>query len=458
MHAHGNESLLSDSEDEPPSPLRHELSTPLVHLAPPAPRALASTPSETEQGSRWTSRAGNSRRQSERVTAFRKRHFSGVPLSQWNDWHWQVSHRIRSLHQLELYLQLEASERDALGANTMLPFAITPYYLALLDATDPRQGLRRTVVSNVSEFERSPGEADDPLAEDSHAVVPGLIHRYPDRVLFLAVDYCTTYCRYCTRSRVVGSNELTAKIERWQLGLDYIRAHREIRDVLISGGDPLSMSDERLDWLLTELRRIPHLEFLRMGTKMPAVLPQRITKPLVTMLKKHHPLWMSLHFIHPDECTPESRTACERLADAGIPLGSQTVLLKGVNDDVHVLQALVHRLLMMRVRPYYLYQCDPISGSRPFRTSVSKGIELIAQLRGHTTGYAVPTYVIDAPGGGGKIPLGPEYFAGRESGDVLLRNFEGKLYRYPDGAAEPSSGAPEISPPERSHLHLRTVR
>lgn len=375
--------------------------------------------------------SGRARSESPRIAEFRKRHFAGTSKQQWDDWHWQAKNRIRTREQLEQFLTLVPEEREAfVRGGTMLPFAVTPYYLALLDSENARQGLRRSVIPSSEEFVRLPGDADDPLAEESHTVVPGLVHRYPDRVLFLAVDYCTTYCRYCTRSRVVGSNGLTAKTDRWQAALDYIRRTPSIRDVLLSGGDPLSLSEDRLDWLLGELRRIPHVEFVRIGTKMPAVLPQRITPALIKLLRKHRPLWMSVHFLHPDECTPEAMRACSRLADAGIPLGSQTVLLKGVNDDVETMRQLVHRLLMMRVRPYYLYQCDPISGSHHFRTSVEQGLAIIEGLRGHTTGYAVPTYVIDAPGGGGKIPLQPSYYLGRDANGVVLRNFEGNTYRY----------------------------
>jgi lysine 2,3-aminomutase len=259
-----------------------------------------------------------------------------------------------------------------------------------------------------------------------------LVHRYPDRVLLLATDFCSSYCRYCTRSRVVGHGVLSPTQHRLERAIEYIRRCRSIRDVLISGGDPSFLSDERLEWLLSRLREIPHVELLRIGTKMPAVLPQRITPQLCRMLRKFHPLWMSLHFIHPDECTPEAAQACARLADAGIPLGSQTVLLRGINDDVETMRQLVHKLVVMRVRPYYLYQCDPISGSAHFRTSVAKGMEIIEGLRGHTTGYCVPTYVIDAPGGGGKIPLQPDYVVGRDGHDLLLRNFRGDVFRYPD--------------------------
>ena len=330
-------------------------------------------------------------------------------------------------------LTLTADEREAiLQGGSMLPVGITPYYMSLLARDKHEQPLRRTVIPSTSEFVRTSGEADDPLGEDKHSPVPGLVHRYPDRVLLLVLDFCSTYCRYCTRSRVVGHGELRPSEERIERALDYIRRTPTVRDVLLSGGDPLAMSEDRLDWLLGRLREIPHVEFIRIGTKMPAVLPQRITPQLCRVLRKYHPLWMSLHFLHPDECTPESNRACSRLADAGIPLGSQTVLLKGINDDVETMKELVHRLLLMRVRPYYLYQCDPISGSAHFRTPVSKGLEIIEGLRGHTTGYAVPTYVIDAPGGGGKIPLQPNYIVGREGDDLLLRNYENETFRYPD--------------------------
>jgi len=359
--------------------------------------------------------------------------WADVPDEQWNDWRWQSRNRIRKLVQFEQMLVLSDPERNALiEGDSMLPVGITPYYMSLVSRDDPNQPLRRTVIPTTGEFSRASGEADDPLGEDGHSPVPGLVHRYPDRVLLLVLDFCSTYCRYCTRSRVVGHGELIPSEARLEKAFEYIRQTPAIRDVLLSGGDPLAMSEERLDWILTRLREIPHVEFVRLGTKMPAVLPQRITPQLCRVLRKFHPLWMSLHFVHPDECTPESQRACNRLADAGIPLGSQTVLLKGVNDNVETMKELVHRLLLMRVRPYYLYQCDPISGSAHFRTSVAKGLEIIEGLRGHTTGYAVPNYVIDAPGGGGKIPLQPNYVVGREGDDLLLRNYENKVFRYPD--------------------------
>lgn len=375
----------------------------------------------------------SSLRSGPKTREFRRRFFPDATDQQWNDWRWQSRFRFRTLEQIERALVLSDDEREAIvRGGTMLPVGITPYYMSLLDREDPLQPLRKTVIPSTGEFVRTPGEADDPLGEDGHSPVPGLVHRYPDRVLLLALDFCSTYCRYCTRSRVVGHGEIVPNEARLEAIFEYLRATPQVRDVLISGGDPLALSDERLDWLLGKLRGIPHIEFVRIGTKMPAVLPQRITKDLTRVLRKYHPLWMSVHFLHPAECTPESTRACGRLADAGIPLGSQTVLLRGVNDNVATMKDLVHHLLMMRVRPYYLYQCDPISGSSHFRTPVSKGLEIIQGLRGHTTGYGVPTYVIDAPGGGGKIPLQPNSVVGRDGDDLVLRNFEGETFRYPD--------------------------
>ena len=371
------------------------------------------------------------------VRDFRSKHYPEISNLEWDDWRWQSRHRIKSLKQFEAILTLSQSEREALSeGGTMLPVGITPYYLSLIDPEVATSPLRKTVMPTVAEFVRTVGEADDPLGEDGHSPVPGLVHRYPDRVLLLAIDFCSTYCRYCTRSRVVGHGEIAPSVERLDKIFHYLEQATEVRDVLISGGDPLALSDDKLEYILSGLRQIKHIEFVRIGTKMPAVLPQRITPQLCQMLRKYHPLWMSIHFLHPDECTPESTEACARLADAGIPLGSQTVLLQGVNDDIPTMKLLMHRLLMMRVRPYYLYQCDPISGSAHFRTPVSKGLEIIPGLRGHTTGYAVPTFVIDAPGGGGKIPLQPESVVGREDGFVVLKNFEGKLFRYPDPMGE----------------------
>jgi lysine 2,3-aminomutase len=371
---------------------------------------------------------------SPRSEAFRRRVFPGSTLSQWNDWRWQLRNRIRSLEELSQVLTLTMDEITAICRHKgSLPLAITPYYASLLDPDDPAEALRRTVVPVCDEYLRTPGEAEDPLGEDADSPVPGLVHRYPDRVLFLVTDFCSTNCRYCTRSRMIGTEHRHSGLTRqWERALAYVEKHTEVRDVLLSGGDPLTMTDERLEWLLKRLRAIKHVEMIRIGTKVPAVLPQRITPMLLRTLKRYHPLWISIHFTHPNELTPEARAACTRLADAGIPLGSQTVLLAGINDTVETMKRLMQGLLTFRVKPYYLYQCDPILGSGHFRTPVSKGLEIIQGLRGHTTGYAVPNYVIDAPQGGGKIPLLPEYAIGRDGDDLLLRNYEGKVFRYPD--------------------------
>ncbi len=378
----------------------------------------------------------------ERTEEFRRRHFPEVNHRMWSDWRWQLRHRVRTLEDLERFIRLTDDERAAIERHRgPLPVAVTPYYLSLVSESDSTQPLRRTVIPSTDEYVQAPGEALDPLGEDSDSPVAGVVHRYPDRVLFLATDFCSVNCRYCTRSRLITVEDgHRFGVSQWERGIAYVSAHPEVRDVLISGGDPLTLADEKLEWLLQRLRAIPHVEFIRIGTKTPAVLPQRITPALTRMLRRYHPLWMSLHFTHPDELTQETNTACQRLADAGIPLGSQTVLLKGINDNVATLKALYHGLLKDRVKPYYLFQCDPIYGSSHFRTSVSRGLEMIEGLRGHTTGYAVPSYVIDAPGGGGKVPLLPQYFVGRDGDDVVLRNYEGKEFRYHD-PVDPRSGA-----------------
>ena len=318
-----------------------------------------------------------------------------------------------------------------------LPVGITPYYASLIDPSDPEDPIRKTVIPLDSELLVGPGGSVDPLAEDHDSAVPGLVHRYPDRVLFLVTNFCAVYCRYCTRARLVGhTGEFHFSLQQHRAAIDYIASHPEIRDVLISGGDPLTMADDKLDQLLGALRAIPHVEFVRVGSKVPAVLPQRITTELVQVLRRHR-AWLSLHAMHPAEITPEFRAMADRVADGGVPMGSQTVLLKGVNDTVPVMKTLMHQLLTCRIRPYYIYQCDPIHGSAHLRTTIAKGLEIIDGLRGHTTGYAVPAYVIDAPGGGGKIQVLPESIVGRDGDDVLLRNFEGQTFRYhdPDTAA-----------------------
>ena len=372
---------------------------------------------------------------SERSSVFRKKHYPDATESDWNDWRWQVRNRIRRTEQLDHILTLTEDEKRTIKRRTgNLPIAITPYYLSLLDPLDKRQPLRRTHIPVGDEFLSSPGEDADPLNEDHHMTVPGLVHRYPDRVLFLTTGFCSTYCRYCTRSRMVGetNGEYSFSVSNWEKAIAYIKKNSQIRDCLLSGGDPLSIGDEKLDWLLGQLRAIPHLEFVRIGTKIPVVMPQRITANLCKMLKKHHPLWMSIHFTHPDELTPETAEACSRLADAGIPLGSQTVLLKGINDNTATLKSLFCGLLRIRVKPYYLYQCDPVHGSAHFRTPVERGVKILEQLYGNITGYAIPKFVVDAPKGGGKIPLLHDPVIGRDGDNLLLRNFEGRTFAYPD--------------------------
>jgi lysine 2,3-aminomutase len=371
---------------------------------------------------------------STRADEFRKKFYPYATSAEWCDWRWQLRNRIRGLDELERMVRLSEDERAAITKRRgSLPFAVTPYYASLIDAENQDQPIRRTMIPVMDEFIHMPGEAEDPLAEDKDTPVPGLVHRYPDRVLFLVATSCASNCRYCTRSRMVENPDRNPFFQvQWEEAIAYIEAHPEVRDVLLSGGDPLTLSDEKLDWLLSRVRRIPHVEMIRIGTKAPVVLPQRVTPSLVRILRRYHPLWMSIHFTHPDELTEETREACNRLADAGIPLGSQTVLLSGVNDSVDVMKSLMHGLLKVRVKPYYLYQCDPITGSSHFRTPVAKGLEIVQGLRGHTTGYAVPNYVIDAPQGGGKIPLLPEYVAGRDGTDLILKNYQGLYFRYPD--------------------------
>lgn len=362
----------------------------------------------------WTDRA-----------TFLNAHFPGATRKDWDSWRWQLKHRVTSAVVMARVLGLNPTPHDA----SPLPAAATPYYLWVASRS---AAVRRCVLPDIRETQIQPCERPDPLGEEGHTPAPGIVHRYPDRVLFLVTDFCSTYCRYCTRSRLVGRGGRHADLGSWQAALDYIRAHSEIRDVLISGGDPLTLPGMKLEWLLSQLRSIGHVEIVRIGTKVPAVLPQRITPTLTRMLRRYHPLLMSLHFTHSDEITPETAQACARLADAGIPLGSQTVLLAGINDDVDTMKRLTHGLIRNRVRPYYLYQCDPIPGSGHFRTPVATGLDIIQGLRGHTSGYCVPTYVIDAPGGGGKIPLQPGYVLGRDEEGLALRNYEDRIFHYPD--------------------------
>jgi len=363
----------------------------------------------------------------------------------WNDWRWQLKNRITTVEQLEKFLPTLTPEERAgtILANSKLAMAITPYFFTLIDPADENCPIRRQVIPRIEETSRAPWEMSDPCGEDAHSPVPGLVHRYPDRVLFLVTDRCAAYCRYCTRSRLVSNASGYDFHPEFDRQIDYIRRTPSVRDVLLSGGDPLLLSDEKLGYLLGQLRALPHVEFVRIGTRIPIFLPQRITPQLCALLQRFHPLFISIHSNHPRELTAEVRSALGQLADAGIPLGNQSVLLREVNDDPLIMKALVHKLLMCRVRPYYIYQCDLISGSAHLRASVHKGLEIMESLRGHTTGYAVPQYVIDAPGGGGKVPITPEYVLSKDSERIRIRNFEGRVFEYPESI----DGTPLFDPP-----------
>ena len=361
----------------------------------------------------------------------RKQLFPNVTDEQWNDWKWQVKNRIETLDQLKQYVQLTPEEEDGVrSVLSTLRMAITPYYLSLIDPNNPKDPVRRQCIPTALETHKADADLLDPLHEDEDSPVPGLTHRYPDRVLFLITDMCSMYCRHCTRRRFAGQKDDESPQDRIEKALEYIERTPEVRDVLLSGGDALMVSDAKLEYIISRLRAIPHVEIVRLGTRTPVVCPQRITPELCEMLKKYHPIWINTHFNHPNEVTPEAIEACNRLANAGVPLGNQSVLLRGVNDCVHVMKKLVHCLVKMRVRPYYIYQCDLSMGLEHFRTPVSKGIEIIEGLRGHTSGYAVPTFVVDAPGGGGKTPVMPQYVISQAPGKVVLRNFEGVITTY----------------------------
>jgi lysine 2,3-aminomutase len=362
-------------------------------------------------------------------------HWPEASPADWGDAKWQLKNKVQSLEALESRITLSEEERAGiLLTGTKLASAVTPHFFNLIDPDDPDCPIRRQVIPRIEETLASPDEMSDPCGEDSHMPVPGLVHRYPDRVLFLVTDRCASYCRYCTRSRVVsgvGDQQLETQ---WEAAFDYLERTPAVRDVLLSGGDPLPLSNGRLERILTRLRAIPHIQFVRIGSRIPIFLPQRITPELCEMLRQFHPLFISIHTNHPRELTTEVRDALGRLADAGIPLGNQSVLLKGVNDSVEIQRALVHKLLLCRARPYYLYQCDLIKGSSHLRTPTSRGLEIIEGLRGHTSGYAIPQLVVDAPGGGGKIPLNPEYVVRNDDNEVVLRNYEGREFLYPEVA------------------------
>jgi lysine 2,3-aminomutase len=357
--------------------------------------------------------------------------FKDVNPLDWEDWHWQVKNRVCSKEALSKIINLTSEEEKGIEkASGRLSMAITPYWVSLMEPDDPNCPLRRQAVPTIYESFIAPHEMTDPCAEDRDSPVPGLVHRYPDRVLFLATEQCAMYCRHCTRRRLVGDKKEADIKTRLDKTAEYIKSNRKIRDVLISGGDPLMLEDDVLELIIQKLRSLPNVEFLRIGTRIPVNLPQRITERLISMLKKYAPLWMSIHFNHPKEITKRCKIACDMLSDAGIPLGSQTVLLKGINDRPYIMRKLMHELLRIRVRPYYIYQCDPVKGTQHFRTPVAVGINIIEKLRGHTSGYAVPTYVIDGPGGGGKIPVGPNYILSQAKGKYVLRNYKGKIYAY----------------------------
>lgn len=362
----------------------------------------------------------------------------GVTDQEWNEHKWQLKNRISSLPQLEKHLNLSEDERNGvILSGTKLAMSITPHFFNLVDRDDPDCPIRRQVIPRVEETITSPYELSDPCGEDSNMPVPGLVHRYPDRVLFLVTDRCASYCRYCTRSRVVsGAGDQTLETN-YEAAFQYLEKHTEVRDVLLSGGDPLLFSDSKLEKILSRLHSIKHIEFLRIGSRIPIFLPQRITPELCRMLQKYHPLFVSVHVNHPRELTSEVKEGLECLANHGIPLGNQSVLLRGVNDNVETMKALTHKLLMCRVRPYYLYQLDLIQGSSHLQVPVAKGLQIIEGLRGHTTGYSIPQYVIDAPGGGGKVPINPDYIIQRNSERVVIRNFEGKTFEYPEPAVQP---------------------
>lgn len=374
--------------------------------------------------------------ESDKTLKFRKHFYPNISELQWNDWKWQLQNRISTYKEISKFLNLSQEERLAIDVETThCPFAITPYYLSIIDLDDQNSALRKTVVPNIKEQIISKGECEDPLSEEHTSPVEGIVHRYPDRVLFLTTGFCSVYCRYCTRSHMVDGHSKIMR-QHWDSAIQYIKEHKEIRDVIISGGDPLTLSDTEIDYLLSQLSTIEHLDMVRIGTKVPMVLPMRITENLLNIFRKYKPLYLSVHATHPDEITPESSKAINAIADAGVVMGSQTVLLKGVNDNIEVMSSLMHKLLKVRIKPYYLFQCDPIIGSKHFRTSVNKGKEIIHGLRGFTSGYAIPQYVIDTPNGGGKVPILPNYYKGRDKDNLYLYNYEGKVYAYPDSEEE----------------------
>lgn len=365
-----------------------------------------------------------------KFTSKRAPFYANIPDEKWNDWRWQMSNRLNSVDDFEKIIKLTESEKKALSTDGLFRVDITPYFASLMDPEDINDPIRKQVIPTAGEILPFTGMMEDSLAEDRHSPVPGLVHRYPDRVLMLVTTQCASYCRYCTRSRIVGDPSATFSKSEFELQLDYLRKTPQVRDVLLSGGDPLTLAPKVLEQLLTSLREIPHIEIIRIGSRVPVFMPQRVTDELCDVLQRFHPLWLNIHVNHPNEISKELEIACDKLTRAGIPLGNQSVLLAGVNDCVHIQRKLVQDLVQMRVRPYYLYQCDLVDGAGHFRTPVAKGIEIIEGLRGHTSGYAVPTFVVDAPGGGGKIPVMPNYLISASDHKIVLRNYEGYITTY----------------------------
>jgi lysine 2,3-aminomutase len=356
--------------------------------------------------------------------------FAHIPDEKWNNWRWQLSNRINTIQEFEKVLPLTDNERNALSSSKLFRVDISPYFISLINPDDPEDPIRKQVVPNASEMAPFTAMMEDSLSEDRHSPVPGLVHRYPDRVLMLVTTQCATYCRYCTRSRIVGDPSANFSRAEFEMQIEYLKHTPQVRDVLLSGGDPLVLAPKILEEILTRLREISHIEIVRIGSRVPVFLPMRVTDELCDMLQKFHPLWLNIHVNHPNEISRELADATDKLTRAGIPLGNQTVLLAGVNDNIHIQRELVHKLVRIRVRPYYLYQCDLVEGAGHFRTPVAKGIEIMEALRGHTSGFAVHQYMIDAPGGGGKIPVMPNYMISMSDHKIILRNFEGFITTY----------------------------
>ena len=356
--------------------------------------------------------------------------FKDIPDEKWNDWRWQLSHRLNSVQDFTGVLELTESEKRALNSKELFRVDITPYFISLIDPHNPHDPIRRQIIPTEEEITPFTGMMEDSLAEDQHSPVRGLVHRYPDRVLMLTTTQCASYCRYCTRGRIVGNPAETFSPQELDAQIDYLKRTPQVRDVLLSGGDPLVLAPKVLEDLLTRLREIPHIEIIRIGSRVPVFMPMRVTDELTDLLKRFHPLWLNIHVNHPNEITAELAAACDKLAGVGIPLGNQSVLLAGVNDCVHIQRKLVQDLVRIRVRPYYIYQCDLVEGAGHFRTPVAKGIEIIEGLRGHTSGFAIPTYVVDAPAGGGKVPVMPDYLISQSDHKIVLRNYEGFISTY----------------------------